>query len=364
MSWPWLDIFYALIAFEAFVFALVLVALARRLGGRFGFVDAVNPAKIHEKPMVRCGGAGIFAAFMLALGADIVLARVLKNAVFVPDEIRNYLGNIGFVGGKLTALIAGAVILFVTGLVDDRRNLRPGVKLLLQIIAALPLVLAGVRIKFFIPGDFLGALLTIGWIVLLANAFNFIDNMNGLSAGVALFAALNFYLISRGGNEYFMMAIFALFIGSLAGFLPHNFPRARLFMGDSGSMFIGYMLAALSTLVTYYRAGVPTQLPVVAPLIVLGVPIFDTVSVLLIRWRRGLPLMKGDQNHFSHRLAALGFTRVQTVLIIYLITFTVGLTAVNLRWLDWAGAALALLQAVLFFVVIFLLEHAGREKKT
>jgi UDP-GlcNAc:undecaprenyl-phosphate GlcNAc-1-phosphate transferase len=357
-----LDLFYAAIGLQAFVLALVLVPVARRFGERFGFMDAPDPRKIHSTPKVRCGGLGIFLAFACALCANLLLARYLKDSSLVPDALRAYLGNIPFTGKRLGALMLGATIIFITGLVDDRRNLRPGIKLALQIASALPLVFAGVTVRCFIPGEIPGALLTIAWVVMLTNSFNFLDNMNGLSSGVAALCGLNFYLISRAGGEFFMMAIFALFIGAVCGFLRYNFPDARLFMGDSGSLFIGYMLAGLSTMVTYYESGVPTQLPVVAPLIILGVPIFDTASVLYIRWRNGAPLMKGDRNHFSHRLVALGFPPTRAVLFIYLVTFTIGITAVNLRWLNWSGAVLALLQAALFFVVIYFLERTAQKE--
>ncbi|MBX7245314.1 MAG: undecaprenyl/decaprenyl-phosphate alpha-N-acetylglucosaminyl 1-phosphate transferase [Candidatus Sumerlaeaceae bacterium] len=362
MSVP-LDLVYVAIAGLAFGLGLVCVPLAQRFGQRFGFVDAVNPAKIHDEPKVRCGGVGIFAAFMGAFAICLLAAGLLKDSPLVPESLRAHLGNISFVKDKLGGLMLGATILFLTGLADDRFNLRPTVKLFLQILSALPLVLSGITVKFFVPGMLAGAVMTIAWVVLLTNAFNFLDNMDGLSSGVAIVAALNFFLISRGGDEYFMMAIIALFIGAVAGFWRYNFPRARLFMGDSGSLFIGYMLAGISTLVTYYKAGVPTQAPVIAPLIVLGVPIFDTVSVLLIRWKNGAPLMKGDQNHFSHRLVALGFSRVRTVLFIYLVTFAVGITAVNLRYLGWAGASLALVQVILFFVIIHQIERAAQQKQ-
>lgn len=357
-----IDLFYAALGLQALVFSLVLVPLARRFGRRFGFMDAVNPAKIHEIPMVRCGGVGIFLAFFLSLGIDLLLALAFKDSPLVPSAVRPYLANIGSVSPKLLGLAGGATLIFLTGLVDDKKNLRPLTKLFLQIASAFPLIASGITVRFFVPGALAGALLTIAWVVLLTNAFNFMDNMNGLSSGVAAVAALNFYLLSRAGGEFFMMGIFALLVGSILGFVRYNFPRAQLFMGDSGSLFIGYMLAGLSILVTYYRQGVPTQLPVVAPLIVLGVPIFDTASVLYIRWKNGKPLMKGDQNHFSHRLVALGFTRTSAVLFIYLVTFTVGLTAVNLRHLDWAGASLALIQAALFFLIIYFLERTGQAK--
>jgi UDP-GlcNAc:undecaprenyl-phosphate GlcNAc-1-phosphate transferase len=358
-----IDAISAVAAGTAFVMAYLCVPLARRFGARFGFMDAVNPAKIHEQPMVRCGGLGIVAGFALALILGLVIAPMLANSEWVPPSLRAHLPNISGVMPKLLAVLSGASILFLTGLVDDRKPLPPVPKLFLQILSAVPLILADITIRVFVDNEILSAVFTIAWVVLLTNAFNFLDNMNGLSSGVAVMCSINFLLLARAGGEMFMMPLIALFLGAVAGFIPHNFPKAKLFMGDSGSLFIGYMLAAISAMTTYYEAGVPTTLPVVAPLIVLGVPLFDTASVMLIRLRRGLPLMKGDQNHFSHRLVALGMSRVQAVLFIYLITLTVGLTAVNLRLLDWSGATLALLQVGLFFVIIFALEHTGRNRQ-
>ncbi len=359
---PPLDFHYLGLAFLAFALAQATVPLALKFGRRFGFMDAPDPRKIHDRPMVRCGGIGIYLAFVGGLAAAIAAASLLRNSAFLPPALAAHAGNFAFVAPRLGAILAGATFLFLVGLADDRFGLGPRLKLGAQVLSALPLVAAGITVRVFIPGEWAAALMTIAWVVLLTNAFNFLDNMNGLSCGVAAVCALNFYLVSRAGGEYFMMGAFALLAGAAAGFLPHNFPRARLFMGDGGSLFLGYMLAALSSLVTYYRAGVPTQLPVVAPLIILGVPLFDTASVMLIRWRRGLPLMKGDRNHFSHRLEALGFSRRDAVLFIWLVTLAAGLGAAGLRHLDWAGAVLALVQAGLFFLIIFFLETVGRRR--
>jgi UDP-GlcNAc:undecaprenyl-phosphate GlcNAc-1-phosphate transferase len=358
-----IDILYLILAAFAFVLALITVPLADRFGRRFGFVDAVRPDKIHEKPVVRCGGVGIYMAFMLGLGVCLLGMRWGGELPFVPESIRAITGNLPLVGQRLVALLAGATILFATGLVDDRTPLRPLVKLALQILSAIPLLMAGIYINLFLEVEWLGMLITVFWVVLLTNAFNLLDNMNGLSCGVACVCTLNFYLISRANGELFMMGMFALLFGSMAGFLRFNFPRARLFMGDSGSLFIGYMLAALSIMVTYYKVGIPTQLPVIAPLLILGVPLFDTASVMYIRWRNGAPLMQGDQNHFSHRLVALGFSRTGAVVFIWAVALQVGLGAVLLRWLPLMGAVIALAQALLFFLSLFLLETIGRSRR-
>ncbi|MGI8907071.1 MAG: MraY family glycosyltransferase [Candidatus Sumerlaeaceae bacterium] len=340
--------------------SLILVPVARQFGLRYGLVDSVHPAKIHAEPKVRCGGIGIYLAFVFMLAGGLLALRIPAVVELIPVHLRQHLTNIPSVTGKLAAIMLGATIMFLTGLVDDKRNLRPIIKLAFQVVAALPLIAAGITIKSFLPGFALSALLTVFWVILLTNSFNFLDNMNGSSSGIVCVCALNFYLVSRAGGEYFMMAMFALLIGATLGFLRYNFPNARLFMGDSGSLFLGFMLAALSIRVTYYQSGVPTQLPVIAPLIILGVPLFDTASVMYIRWRNRKPFTQGDQNHFSHRLVALGFSRAKAVMFIWLITFTVGLSAVNLRTLNLQGALIALLQVILFFLIIYFLETTGK----
>lgn len=357
-----IDLGYAGLALTAFVLALGFVPLAREAGRRFGFVDAVHPDKIHTEPVVRCGGAGIFLAFMGSLGLALTILAFAGPHLPLPAALQPYAGNIAFEAPRLGAVLAGASFVFLVGLYDDRRPLRPLTKLALQIVACIPLILAGISVRLFLPYDWMGYVVTVGWVVLLTNSLNLLDNMNGLSAGVAAIAAVNFFLVARAGDSYFLMAMFALVAGAVAGFLPFNFPRASVFMGDSGALFLGYMLAASSILMTYYDAASASRLPVAAPLVILAIPFFDTATVVYVRWRKGLPLMKGDQNHFSHRLVALGFTRVQAVLFIYLLTFAIGLNAVTLRNQDTAGALLTLAQTALILLAIFLLETAGRRR--
>ncbi|MBM3335190.1 undecaprenyl/decaprenyl-phosphate alpha-N-acetylglucosaminyl 1-phosphate transferase, partial [Candidatus Sumerlaeota bacterium] len=244
---------------------------------------------------------------------------------------------------------------------DDRRPLGPWAKLLCQIAAIVPVLLAGVHIVSFLPSKWLGALATVAWMVLLINSFNFLDNMDGLSAGVGAVVTIVLAWISFGSDELLMTAMFIVLAGTLLGFLRHNFAPAKIFMGDSGSMFLGYMVGVLTVLATYYQKGVPTRLPVLTPVIVLGVPLFDTFSVLWIRWRAGQPLMQGDRNHFSHRLVNLGMSERGAVVFIYVTTFCVGLGALPLRHLDWPGALLVAVQTALWFVIIYWIERLGKQ---
>jgi len=289
-----------------------------------------------------------------------LLATLFSHSALLSRNVSVYLANIHSIIPQLGALFCGALIIFITGVIDDRLTLRPLQKLILQIIAVIPLLLTGIRIVMFLPPVF-GMLLTVVWLLLIINAFNFIDNMDGLSSGVAIIVLFFLAYFSYQAGEHFMVALFVALAGVTLGFWRYNFYPSSLFMGDCGSMFLGYMIGSLTVLSTYYQSGLmPTKLPVLIPVIVLGVPIFDTVSVVLIRIKNRRPIMVGDTNHFSHRLVNLGLTQPQAVVFIYLITICVALNALPLRYLDTTGSILQFFQTVLLFLVIFLLEQAGK----
>jgi UDP-GlcNAc:undecaprenyl-phosphate GlcNAc-1-phosphate transferase len=236
-------------------------------------------------------------------------------------------------------------------------------KLIGQVLAGIPLLCVGITVKCFVSGQIISWFITLFWILLITNAFNLLDNMNGLSAGLAVVICFNFFLVSYTGSAWFMMAAFALLGGAALGFLPWNFPKAKVFMGDSGALFLGYMIGALSVMVTYYDESVPSSLPIVSPIIILGIPLYDSLSVMWIRWRNGKPLMVGDKNHISHRLERMGFSRISAVLLVWTIAFAVGVTACNLRDLNLFGASIALTQIILWFFVIHWLSTKEKKHK-
>jgi len=356
LNWP---LAYLILFVSALLLSWRLTPAAGRLGRRFGLVDVPGGRKQHRGPTPRSGGIALFATCWLVIGAA-VAGGLLAGRLGDGGPVLAIARNMPRVLPQFGALALGAAWIFAVGLWDDRRPLRPIVKLGCQILAAAPLLLSGVQIVSFLPWQWLGGALTVAWIVLLINSFNFLDNMDGLSAGVGAIVAAVLAWISWRADEYLMTAMFVTLAGALLGFLRHNFAPARIFMGDSGSLFLGYMLAALTVRATYYKLGVPTRLPVLTPLIVLGVPLFDTCSVLWIRWREGRPLMQGDRNHFSHRLVDLGMTQRGAVVFIYLTTLCVALGALLLRQLNLLGALLVALQTVLWFVIIYSIERLGK----
>lgn len=359
--WP---LVYLVLFAESLAAGLILVPVAARLGLRWGMADKPGPRKIHSKIMPRSGGLAVYASFVGVLVADLAIAWfIARHTDALPESLRTLSGNIALRLRPLAAILAGATMVFILGVIDDIHPLRPRTKLIVQILAVAPLLAGGVTIKFFFP-DWIGWIITGFWVVLLTNSFNLLDNMDGLCSGVAAIASGVLALVSALAGEFYMACMFALLSGGLVGFLRYNFNPARIFLGDSGSLTIGYLLASLTVVATYYQKGVPTALPVLMPAIVLGVPLFDTISVMLIRWKAGKPLMQGDTNHFSHRLVRLGMTVRQAVLFIYLTTLTMGLAAIPLQYLPLRAALAQTGLIVLLFILIYLLERAGRQSNT
>ncbi len=346
---------------QTIVAALVLTPAARALAPRLGMVDKPTlDRKIHDRPIPRAGGLAIYAAFWGCLLADLLIAsHVVPELSWLPDRIRVLAANVDLKLSQLGGVAAGALVIFALGVADDALNLSPKLRLVVQFIATLPLIATGVSVTLFFLPDWMGWIVTALWVVLLTNSFNFLDNMNGLTAGVSVIIALVLALASWMSGEYYMLLLFMMLAGAALGFWFFNFPKASIFLGDSGSTHLGFLFGALTVIATYYRADVPTTLPILMPVLALGVPLFDTLSVMWIRFRTGKPLMEGDRNHFSHRLVALGMTHVQAVAFIYGVTLVVGLAAVVLRVLDWKYALVQAIVIGLMFVGIHKLERIG-----
>ena len=362
--WNWT---YLYIFLFSFLVSLLLIPIVRKIALRTGIVDHPEARKIHQTPKPLLGGIAIYLSFVLTIAVHMAIVHiVVRNpslASILPSAIIQHFKGAPLVWGKLRVILAGGTLMLLLGLLDDIHNIRFRIKLALQIIAALPLIWAGVRITLFMPNVYLSGLITLIWIVGITNAFNLLDNMDGLSAGVAIIASLVFFVTAIQQNQLFVGAILIAFTGSLVGFLRYNFHPASIFMGDMGSLFIGYTLGSLALLNTYYSAQSPTPFPVIMPVLILGVPIFDTFSVIWLRLRQRESIFKADQRHFSHRLVSLGLTQRQAVLLVYLVTFCVGINATLLRYIHTWGVVIVLVQAVGIFGVIISLELAARKNQ-
>lgn len=355
---------YALLFVFTFVISFILTPLCRTLAIRLNIVDQPGERKIHQVSKPYLGGLAIYLTMTLVLGLGVVAALYfLPNNPNLPLEVTPYLPNVRKVLPKIIALLLGGTIIFLLGLWDDIKRLSPLLKLIGQIIAAVLVVSMGIRLDLFINNHWISGFLTVLWIVAITNSFNLMDNMDGLSAGVAGIATILFIWFSYQAGHTYMLLILIVFLGSTLGFLPYNFPPSTIFMGDAGSMFLGFQLGALTVLNSYYYKDAPTHLPIMLPFFVLSVPLFDTITVMAIRIKNGKPIYQGDTNHFSHRLVALGMTQRQAVLCIYLVTFCTGTGALLLRKLEFRESLLVLSQMVAIFAIIAILEFTGRRNK-
>ena len=210
-------------------------------------------------------------------------------------------------------------------------NCAQSVKFGAQLIVALMVAATGVRITLFVPSLAFSYGVTALWILTVVNAFNFMDNMNGLCAGLGAIGAGSFGLIAAGQGQYLVAAMAFLITGALAGFLPHNFPRATAFLGDAGSHLTGFLLGVLAILPHFYSPKHRQPLAVLTPLLVLAVPLGDLIWVVILRWRAGKPFYIGDTNHISHRLVRRGFNPARAVLVIWFLSAVAGGLAILLQ---------------------------------
>ena len=296
---------YLLIAASALLLAIGGTPVARLVALRLGVIDSPNARKIHAAPVPLLGGAAIYLSFVLVL-------------FFFGD--RHYINQV-------VGIFVGATLMSLMGVVDDRWGLSSYAKLIGQFVAAGILIYSGVQVRLF--GGWLDILITIFWVAGITNAMNLLDNMDGLSGGIAMIAAVFFTLLSSLSGQYLVGALAAALAGACAGFLFYNWNPAHIFMGDTGSLFLGFLLAAVGIKLRFpSNSNTVTWL---IPVLVLALPVFDTTLVFASRLRRGKnPLTTPGKDHVSHRLALLTGSRREAVLLCYLISGATGLVAVFL----------------------------------
>lgn len=324
-------ILYLAAFFSAFLTALFTLPLWKGYCLRAGIVDDPGHRKIHDEAMPLAGGLTVMTALALPMVLA-VLALWLRHHLTISIPGLNDTTTSALTYGlhkrslEVAAIFVGAVGMLSVGLWDDRHELRPGAKFFWQFAVAGLVAASGARITLFVPNTAFSYAITILWILTITNAFNFMDNMNGLCGGLGAIGALYFGLTAAAAPkpQYLVALIAFLACGALVGFLPYNFPRAKSFLGDSGSHLVGYLLAVLAILPHFYNPENRHMVAVLAPLLILAVPLGDLVWVVILRWRMGKPFYVGDNNHLSHRFVQLGLSRTRAVLVIWLIGLVVG----------------------------------------
>lgn len=314
----------------AFITTFVITPYTIKLAKKVGAVDTPkDERRINTTTMPRLGGLAVIAGFIVSIIYLLIILNIEKSINLYEDNM--YIKLIGF--------LIGGLIIGIVCFIDDIKDLPPLVKLAAQIISAIVVVSFGLRIEnvnipFFsnvgLPNVF-SIILTIGWIIGVTNAINLIDGLDGLSSGIALISCISMLIVfALNGSPIIAILLITALAGALSGFLPFNFNPAKTFMGDAGSNFIGYSLSVISI---FGVAKTYTLIVIVAPLIILGLPVLDTIVAIFRRIIKGKSLkaiMKADKGHLHHKLLKKGFTQKEAVLIMYAITAALGLFAIVL----------------------------------
>lgn len=350
----------------------LVIAIAPKIG----MLDRPGERKIHTAPIPTDGGLGIWLATIIPCAALTLLLcgynselNTIWNVSIAqcPEAITIRFDGILARLTQLWILLALGSGLVILGVIDDRYGLPWQLRLGFEFLIAIVAVCCGWRADCFIDNKLLASALSVLWIVTLINSFNLLDNMDALSGGVATICAFFLALVSlcyapnaeSGEPQYFLGAFLILLSGAISGFLTQNRPPAKIFMGDAGAYFIGFLLATASLSMTYVGTDTP-KTAVFVPIVVLATPLYDTISVVIVRLSHGKSPFVGDKNHYSHRLVALGLSTKQAVATIYLTTFVCAVGAVYLYQLNFLAASIVLIQTVCIMSLIAILEFAAR----
>lgn len=325
----------------AFILAFASTPLVKKLAKKIGAIDIPKDnRRMHTDAIPLIGGLAICVGFLAS------------TLIFTSFDV------------KIAAILCGALIMVILGVFDDKYALGAKFKLAVQIVAAAIPVIAGVRIeRIILPFLKSGGIefgwmaypITILWIVALTNAVNLIDGLDGLAAGVSAIASFSMFLIALMQGNYVIAVMSAALVGACFGFLPYNFSPASIFMGDTGSTFLGFVMASLSVLGLFKIHAI---ISFAVPFIAFGIPIFDTSFAIFRRIKERRPIMSPDRGHLHHRLVDMGFTHKQAVLIIYAICIILGAVAV----LSFKSKPLALTVALLGVLAAFIFRYWGRKK--
>ena len=363
------------VALGAFFMSIVLTLVVISFSKRHGLVDSPGSSG-HTKNLrsvPNTGGVAIFLTITIPVILALLVAFLGEGVVtsLAGEDAAQYTHGLRGLAPGLLALVIGTAIVHVMGLIDDRKAVPAWPKLLVMVAVSAALVLiSGERLFSFLDtnvgGPWLSQLLTILWIVIVMNAINFMDNMDGVAAGVTtIVASAIFATVLIGGEQWKVGILLALLIGACAGFLVFNFPRASIFMGDSGSLVIGLVLGYITIRATYFGATVQTPwYSVFLPLVLLAVPLYDFLSVVIIRIAQGKSPMVGDQQHFGHRLRAHGLSDKQVWVVMCGATAVTGVSGIVLWGTDSWIAALVPVQVALVLTLIAVYEHSSSVRVT
>jgi len=350
----------------SFFTSAILTAVVRKRSIKIGFVSTPSADRYNQNIIALGGGIAIFASL-----AAILIDAVIAVKIFLTTSLSRYFAEsvtihvAGFLEKlpQLVVILICMTILFAVGLYDDKKHLGPFFKLIVQLIVAfIAAFVADVRVEFFIESKIITSIISALWITFVINSFNFLDNMDGASAGMATIVSSILLTSAVLHGQVFISIMTLIFIAVLLGFLVFNFPPAKIFMGDAGSLVIGFFLATLTLKTTYYNQTQNANwYPILMPLIIMAVPFYDFMSVMILRISQGKSPFVGDTQHFSHRLKRRGLSDTKVVLTLYLATVCTGLGAVFLYQVNLIGAVLIFVQTFMILAIIAILESTAKQ---
>lgn len=343
------------------VLALGLTPLFQKIAEKTDFMDRpkLEDHKKHAKATPLLGGAAMFSAWIIAIALGYIATCSFDVASFSKD-LTNNLSGVNYVAGRVFFICLGAFLATLLGLLDDKLALKAGHKFLGQfIIAAIAVTFGDIKISVFFNNPAIIWCLSVFWIMLLINAINFFDNMDGLAVGTVTICMALFTAVAAMNGQFFIAIFGALTCGVCIGFWFFNHSPATIFMGDSGSHFLGYLLAVMSGSVTYFSRDYSlTRFPILIPLFILAIPLFDAFSVVVIRLYHHKPIYVGDHNHLSHRFVKMGLSRKRAVQMVHLMTLIIGLSVLPLLWGDHKTAIVIVVQAMLMLLFMSMIQYA------
>ena len=347
-TWTWLhDVRWFYVLILSFILAYVITPIAIKAAWRLKLLDMPNERKIHSVPIPRVGGIAIVLA---------VIVATARNFQF---------------SSELTGLVIGSSIIYLIGLIDDIKPLSASLRLAAQVIACVIVIKSGVVLNTlplgFPGGHIIEIILTAFWLIGIANAINFLDGVDGLATGMVAISALLFFMIAWPTRQSYLAYLTIALAGASLGFLPYNYKPARIFLGDAGATFMGFLLAGLAVMGSWAYNN--PMVAISTPLLILGIPIFDMIYTTISRVKNGSVrnvkewLEYAGKDHFHHRLMKLGFSEKKTVIFIWGLNLCLGLGSLVIRDSGVKGSILLLVQSVIIFLMIVVLMFSGREIK-
>lgn len=353
-------LFTAYIFLLTFAISFFMIPPLIRLAKRFNIIDYPNHRKIHTTPTPLLGGVAIAGAFTIALATHVSMVVFLKDFItsntLFSSRLQFYANSTTCITTQVFAVLIGGLIIAIVGIIDDIRGLSIWVRLLTEAAVAFVMAWMGFKLEIFLP-EITTWIITILWVIGITNAFNLLDGADGLASGVGIISALILAGIMFFGNQPLVGLLLLTLVAAIGGFLRYNLPPAKVFMGSAGSMFIGYILSVTTILATFTINNACTNYVIALPIVILSIPLYDTLSVIFLRSIKKVSLTKGDLNHLVHRLMRAGFSQKKAVFLIYLMSFAIGILGILLIWTTVVQSIIVLSFIGVLFVGIFLFEY-------